>query len=353
MARLRRKSIEIFSLSFLDCICCGFGAVLLLFVLTSGQQADTTRSELGSLQAQVAQAETALRVALAEAAKQTPTSEAPLRESLTVENAALEKAITAKQALLAAATQAQSEQEAVLKQLTADKAALPKAETTNPLLPPNATQRQYLTHFKMEGRHTLLLVEVSGGMLDEHIDGAIARMAGSLAAQRKAPKWQRTLQAVRWLLAALGTDRYFQVIAFNETAAPVLPERGKQWLETSDTAVLQKVLDRLEVLNPAGSANLEEAFLVAHEMSPKPDSIILLTDGLPTQSTTAPARGLVNESKRVEMFRAAEGRVPSGIPISIILFPIDGDPAAAALFWRLALRTGGALVTPSPQWPDL
>ena len=107
MARLRRKSIEIFSLSFLDCICCGFGAVLLLFVLTSGQQADTTRSELGSLQAQVAQAETALRVALAEAAKQTPTSEAPLRESLTVENAALEKAITAKQALLAAATQAQ------------------------------------------------------------------------------------------------------------------------------------------------------------------------------------------------------------------------------------------------------
>ena len=29
-----RKNIEIFSLSFLDCICCGFGAIILLFVLS-------------------------------------------------------------------------------------------------------------------------------------------------------------------------------------------------------------------------------------------------------------------------------------------------------------------------------
>ena len=33
MAR-RRKNIEAFSLSFLDCICCGFGAIILLLVLS-------------------------------------------------------------------------------------------------------------------------------------------------------------------------------------------------------------------------------------------------------------------------------------------------------------------------------
>lgn len=32
--KLRRRDIEIFSLSFLDCICCGFGAIILLFVLS-------------------------------------------------------------------------------------------------------------------------------------------------------------------------------------------------------------------------------------------------------------------------------------------------------------------------------
>ena len=32
--KLRRRTIEVLSLSFLDCICCGFGAIILLLVLT-------------------------------------------------------------------------------------------------------------------------------------------------------------------------------------------------------------------------------------------------------------------------------------------------------------------------------
>lgn len=32
--KLPRKNLEIFSLSFLDCVCCGFGAIILLFVLS-------------------------------------------------------------------------------------------------------------------------------------------------------------------------------------------------------------------------------------------------------------------------------------------------------------------------------
>ena len=32
--KTRRRELEIFSLSFLDCICCGFGAIILLFVLS-------------------------------------------------------------------------------------------------------------------------------------------------------------------------------------------------------------------------------------------------------------------------------------------------------------------------------
>jgi hypothetical protein len=32
--RLKRHGVEVFSLSFLDCICCGFGAIILLLVLT-------------------------------------------------------------------------------------------------------------------------------------------------------------------------------------------------------------------------------------------------------------------------------------------------------------------------------
>lgn len=35
---IRRTTVPLFSLSFLDCICCGFGAIILLFVLTMGSE---------------------------------------------------------------------------------------------------------------------------------------------------------------------------------------------------------------------------------------------------------------------------------------------------------------------------
>ncbi len=36
--KLKRRDTEVFSLSFLDCICCGFGAIILLLVLTDVNQ---------------------------------------------------------------------------------------------------------------------------------------------------------------------------------------------------------------------------------------------------------------------------------------------------------------------------
>src|ERR1700746_1899660 len=45
----RRREVEVFSLSFLDCICCGFGAIILLLVLTEiGRPAvlEKTRKDL-------------------------------------------------------------------------------------------------------------------------------------------------------------------------------------------------------------------------------------------------------------------------------------------------------------------
>jgi len=50
---LRRRSVEVFSLSFLDCICCGFGAIILLLVLTDYQRPARIEASRVSLQAQV------------------------------------------------------------------------------------------------------------------------------------------------------------------------------------------------------------------------------------------------------------------------------------------------------------
>lgn len=42
---VKRREFEVFSLSFLDCICCGFGAIILLFILSMGSsRRDITKS---------------------------------------------------------------------------------------------------------------------------------------------------------------------------------------------------------------------------------------------------------------------------------------------------------------------
>ena len=60
MRRRRRGGAEGFSLSFLDCICCGFGAIILLLVLTKiGEPASLERARI-DLDALVARLEAEL-----------------------------------------------------------------------------------------------------------------------------------------------------------------------------------------------------------------------------------------------------------------------------------------------------
>ena len=51
--RLPRRTVEIFSLSFLDCICCGFGAIILLLVLTQYGQPDSEARQRVDLKQQI------------------------------------------------------------------------------------------------------------------------------------------------------------------------------------------------------------------------------------------------------------------------------------------------------------
>jgi len=78
----------------------------------------------------------------------------------------------------------------------------------------------------------------------------------------------------------------------------------------------------------------------------------LLTDGLPTTSDTSPNNGNTDDTTRMQYLRHAVRQLPPRIPVSTILFPLDGDPGTAALYWELALDTRGALVSPSASWPD-
>ncbi len=58
--RFRRRQIEVFSLSFLDCICCGFGAIILLLVLTEFGKPVANEKTRKAMEAQVVELENEL-----------------------------------------------------------------------------------------------------------------------------------------------------------------------------------------------------------------------------------------------------------------------------------------------------
>ena len=56
----RRRDIDIFSLSFLDCICCGFGAIILLFVLSKFAEPVVIEQIKENMQAEIVRLENEL-----------------------------------------------------------------------------------------------------------------------------------------------------------------------------------------------------------------------------------------------------------------------------------------------------
>ena len=191
-------------------------------------------------------------------------------------------------------------------------------------------------------------------MLDETIELATARLEDSDERKREAPKWRRTILALQWMLASLDADQRFQILFFNEETTPILPTRGDEWFSTSDREAITEIMRRLNEVVPQGGANLERAFTAVRFLPRLPDSIVLLTDGLPTRSDSLPMDGDVDETTRIRFFEIATKQLPPRIPISTILFPfLSGDPGAPGLYWELANATRGALVSPSKSWPDL
>ncbi len=354
MARLKRRTVEVFSISFLDCISCGFGAVLLLFVITSGKKADITEQELGDLQtiAQQLEEEVTIEEEAIKKLEDTTADNVSRIKSLEDARNEMEQKITNREEILALLMLEQSSLEDEMKKRMDEKEEIPRVEEPLPIPVPNVERRQYLTGFKLEGERVLFLIEASGGMLDDTVDGAISRLSDPDFEKRKAPKWQRVIRSVQWMINSLPPETKYQILYFGENILPLLPDRDGEWLSPGDRESSGDVIQRLDLLVPKGGANLERAFTATRDFKYAANSIILFADGLPTLSDTYPGRGSVGDRDRERMFRAAQRRLPPRVPVNTILFPMTGDPAAAMLFWELANQTRGALVSPARSWPD-
>ena len=211
--------------------------------------------------------------------------------------------------------------------------------------------RQYLTGLKMGGQRVLILVDVSASMLDETIINVVRRRNMDTASKRSAPKWLRALKTADWLVSNLPAAASFQLYTFSTQAGAALSGTEGTWLKASARKDVDGAIRALSQTIPGGGTSLYHALAVAKKLSPRPDNILLVTDGLPTQGRDKPSSTTVSAAQRLQHFQTAVRTLPSGIPVNTVLLPMEGDAYAAAAFWKLAQETRGSFLTPARDWP--
>jgi len=363
---MERRRISVFSLSFLDCICCGLGAVILLFVIvnakgaaqrnevTSDLRGETARMEKEVLEGKkgLIEARNTLERILEELARTEGLSK---RLVETIEEKKVELAHFENETL---ATKAHIQKlKADLKSLEEDvkrlEAGSKADEETGSRLRafPGVGDRQYLTDLKMGGDRIFILVDASASMLADTIVEIIIRRNLRDEEKLKSEKWRQAVATTDWLITNLPTSGRFQVYTFNETAAPLIDGTGGTWLDAGNVDRLDEAVERLRSVVPQKGTSLLNAFQALQKMKPLPDNIFLLTDSLPTMGAGKPWTKRVSGDKRLSLFKDAVRRLPSGVPVNVILYPMEGDPMAASVFWRLAAETKGSFFCPSRDWP--
>jgi hypothetical protein len=363
---MRKRLGTPFSLSFLDIIFCGFGAVVLLVMILHGQVLQKREEKKEDLQGELDRVTALYDFARAHIATQrrnvvvTELEEGELQVQV---NQLLAKIQNTQQGT-GESMEAIRERERAIKEIEKKKTALESAtkifESRKFLKRESGEraigfagdgQRQYLTGLKLGGKRTLILVDSSASMLDETIVNIVRRKIMSPASRRRAPKWQRAVRSLHWLVANLRRDNHFQIYYFNTEARPLIAGTDRQWLDTNDANLLKNAITAIRQLVPGNGTSLHKALLVAQQFDPAPDSIVLLTDGLPTLGLRSTEANSISAEGRLKLFEAATARLPVQIPINTLLFPMEGDPGAAEAFWRLAIATDGSFITPSRDWP--
>jgi von Willebrand factor type A domain len=360
-----RRKTEVFGLSFLDCICCGFGATILIYmVLNSGAKARADK-ELGPLKAETDRLEQQVLEGQANLVELRNTFEQIRQQTATAQGLStrLVDVVTQSKEELATFEKDTIAQREHLNKLQADLRSLEEGAKRlsggikSREVPGEKVRsfvgdgdRQYLTGLKVGGKRILFLVDASASMLADTIVNAVRRRYLPEADRVRADKWRKAVRAVDWLTTQVPRDAQFQIYVFNTKARPILSGTDGTWLGTRD-GKLEQAVASLRGTAPEGGTSLQAAFAAAAAMSPPPDNILLLTDGLPTQGLAAPSGRTVSGKERLRLFDRAMRELPRGVPVNILLYPMEGDPMAAPAFWKLAIATQGSFLTPAKDWP--
>ncbi|MDZ7644151.1 MAG: hypothetical protein U5K76_08080 [Woeseiaceae bacterium] len=364
MARKRREN-QIISMSFLDIMSCGFGAVVLFFMIINSQVTRETDQppqekvgETSRLEFEILEARKDLVLArntmedLEDERAQAQSRIAQITaliEKLKIELAKHDKETLARIEHIEKLQSDIERLEEERRRLLAEEQRRESGEDVRSFT--GEGDRQYLTGLKVGGERILILVDSSASMLDRRIINIIRRRNMSDDVKLRSRKWRQAVASVDWLSAQFRPESKFQIYTFNTEPKPVLKGSEGVWLEVGDGEQLSEAIRILRRTVPENGTNMRDAYKVITSLNPRPDNVILLIDGLPTMNARETDRGMVTGQERLRFHYEAEQEIPSGIPVNVLLYPMEGDYNAAIAYWLLAYRTGGSFMSISKDWP--
>ena len=365
MAR-KRRSTEIFSMSFLDCMSCGFGAVILFFMIinsnsdvTNNDQTKALQAETDKLEIEVLEGRKNLALARTSIQKlETEEEEASDQISIILALIAELQAELAKYdndtlAKIKAIEKLQSDIKSLEDEVKRLLALKKEEEATGQRARSfkGEGDRQYLTGLKLGGERTLILVDRSASMLHETIVNIIRRKNLPESEQLLSRKWRQVVASVDWLTSQFRPGSEYQIYMFNNVTVPVIKGTDGLWLKADDGDQLDDAVRTLRRTVPKNGTNMYSAFQVIRDMKPRPDNVILLVDSMPTMDAATSTKNVIGPGERLNLFTAATQVIPSGIPINIMLYPMEGDARASVSLWALALKSRGSFISVSHDWP--
>jgi len=364
VSKKRIRSVDPISMSFLDVISCGFGAVILLFMVMKHSTSLELPSVTPELVAEIDLLDEEIRdgkEGLVRVRNTLSDVDLQMVQAQGLASSIEEEIKTFLEELAQMENNTLANEESVAK-LKADIDSLEEELNRLRAAEDQVTgnnirefigdgNRQYLTGLILGGNRILILVDMSASMLDNTIVNIIRRRNMPDAERINSAKWVQVRKTVDWLTTQLPVPSQYQIYVFNNEARSLLPGTEGRWLEVADEPQLTQAVTALNAIIPNEGTNLENLFVSISQMNPLPDNIFLITDGLPTLGSRGKTTGTISGRDREELFENALQKLPENIPVNVIMSPLEGDPMAPGWYWQLAIQTKGSFMMPSPDWP--
>ncbi|MBT6073551.1 MAG: hypothetical protein HOH08_01240, partial [Gammaproteobacteria bacterium] len=252
---MARRQFNVFNLSFLDVMACGFGAIILFFMIINSQVKSRSnkasvilKSQTEFLEEEIVDGQkrmTNIKNEINKIDEDSSTIQGSIDELMKIIEE-LTKEISLYENISLASQDSVEKLKSDIKILEQDSKRLSSEAEKQSQLSGDSPfdrggegQRQYISGCKVSGERVLFLVDSSTSMLANSYANALLFSIYPDEEKIRAPKWSQVVKGVEWMATRLKGE--FQIYTFNESAQSVLDQSDGEWIKADSKNIVSAI----------------------------------------------------------------------------------------------------------------